>query len=201
MSVIQNFKKRQAALAIKNSRLPKTNTSTAMPNVKPHTALKLLAQLLQVNENIAIETAQKYIASNITYFADFATEQDKTVSAIVETNQSGDITKITEIEEHEAIKEELADSANELAQSADELANSANNVESAASSIETSAEQANSAADNLAYSVDDISSSVDDISSATEQLKEATAEIKKPQAPRKSSTLKRKTPQPKSSKK
>jgi methyl-accepting chemotaxis protein len=194
MSVIQNFKKRQAALAIKNSRLPKTNTNTAMPNVKPHTALKLLAQLLQVNENIAIETAEKYIASNITYFADFATEQDKTVSAIVETNQSGDITKITEIEEHEAIKEELADSANELAQSADELANSANNVESAASSIETSAEQANSAADNLAYSVDDISS-------ATEQLKEATAEIKKPQAPRKSSTLKRKTPQPKSSKK
>ena len=194
MGVIQNFQKRQLALAVKSGNLPEKLKA----DVKPNSTLTLLAQLLQVNENVAIETAEKYIKSNITFFADFSDEPDKTVTAIVETNDKGDVVKITDIEEHEAVKETLAA---DITTSSDELANSANNVETAASSVETaassiesSAEQASDAASNLAYTADDINV-------ATEELKEATAAIKKPRAPRKSSTLKKKTARKVNSKK
>lgn len=184
MSVIQNFKKRQNAKAAKNSQLPKTNTSTAMPNIKPNALLTLLAQLLQVPENVAVETAEKYIASNITFFADFANGQDETVTGFIETNDTGEIVKITNVEEPEAVKETITN----------DIANSASDIDQAASNIEQSAEQANDAASNLAYTADDINE-------ATENLKEATAEIKKPRAPRKSSTSKKKPAPRKSSKK
>ena len=181
MGVIQNFQKRQLALAVKSGNLPEKLKA----DVKPNSTLTLLAQLLQVNENVAIETAEKYIKSNITFFADFSDEPEK-------------IVKISEVEEHEAVKETLAA---DITTSSDELANSANNVETAASSVETaassiesSAEQASDAASNLAYTADDINV-------ATEELKEATAAIKKPQVRRKSSTLKKKTARKVNSKK
>lgn len=174
MSVIQNFKKRQLA---NQSQLPKTNTDTGMPKVKPNAALTLLAKLLQVEEHKAIETAEKYIASNITYFAD---------------NEESDLAdKTSEVEEHEAVKDELAA---DIANSSDELANSANDVQTAASDIEQSAEKASEAVSDLAYTADDISA-------VTEDLKEATAEIKKPLVEPKSSSSKKTDKQKSSSKK
>jgi methyl-accepting chemotaxis protein len=171
MGVIQNFQKRQLALAVKSGDLPEKLKA----EVKKNAALTLLAQLLQVPENEAIETAEKYIASNITFFADFADEPEKIVN-------------ITDIEEHEAVKEELAA----------DIENAADSVQNAASDVENSAENVNSAASNIENSADDLAYTASDINNATEELKEATAEIKKPLAAQKSSSSEKVT-KPKSS--
>jgi hypothetical protein len=184
MGVIQNFQKRQIALAVKSGNLPEKLKA----DVKKNAALALLAQLLQVPANEAIETAEKYIASNITFFADFGDGEDKTVVANIETDGNGNVIKITDVEEHEAVKEELAA----------DIENAADSVQNAASDVENSAENVNSAASNIENSADDLAYTASDINNATEELKEATAEIKKPLAAQKSSSSEKVT-KPKSS--
>lgn len=171
MGAIQNFKNRQ----LEKQRIAATK--------KPTSALTLLAKLLQVEESDAIATAEKYIASNINFFADLAEGDDKTVTAKVKTDEQGNIEKITDIAEFEAVKDV-----------ASELNGSAANVESSASSVENSADNISEAASDLAYTASDITN-------AAEEIKEATAELKKPRAPRKSSTSKSKKAQKSSSKK
>jgi hypothetical protein len=184
MGVIQNFQKKQLALAVKSGNLPEMENL----DVPTNSTLTLLAQLLQVPENEAIETAEKYIASNITFFADFGDGEDKTVVANIETDGNGNVIKITDIEEHEAVKEALTA---DIYNATDSVQNAANTVESSANSVSSAASSVEDSADTLAYTASDINN-------ATEELIEATAEIKKPLAVQKSSSS-AKTTKPKSS--
>lgn len=193
MSVIQNFKNRQLQKAQKEQNSVKEKLAQQLSNQDVEaTALMLLATLLNVAEEHAIDVATKYVESEINYFAvDHAEGKDKTVTANVEKDDAGNVTSITEItsidtdvDELEAVKDELVA----------DIENSADALQSAASNVESSAEKASDVADNLAYTADDIST-------ATDELKEAAAEIKKPSAVQKSSSLKKTNEQKNSSNK
>jgi hypothetical protein len=194
MSVIQNFKKRnqQKAQQEKASIVEKLADKTASEKAE-NTALSLLASLLNVPQEHAISEATKYVEQNIQFYEvafDPTSGKDQSVTAEIEINDKGDITQITEVEEFQAVKDELAA---DLESSADVVQNAASDLESSAVSVENSAEKVTDAANNLAYSADDITS-------ATDALNEATAEIKKPSEEQKSSNGK-KTTEPKTSSK
>ncbi|UUO22843.1 hypothetical protein FGD67_06310 [Colwellia sp. M166] len=172
MSKIAEFRQRQLKIAAENAK--KANQAPVNP------ALALLAQLLNVPEENAIVTAQKYIDENISFFAaDIAKGEDVTMTAKVETNDQGEITKISDVDELNAVK--------------DDIENSADNVNESAANVDQAADNVSLAASDLAYTADDINN-------ATETLKEATTELKKPSAARKSSSSK-KAKKPKSSSK
>jgi hypothetical protein len=192
MSVIQNFKKRQEQKVQqeKTSVVEKLAEKTVSEQAE-NTALSLLASLLNVPQEHAISEATKYVEQNIQFYAvDVAESKDQSVTAEIEIKDKGDITQITEVEEFQAVKDELAA---DLESSADVVQNAASDLESSAVSVENSAEKVTDAANNLAYSADDITS-------ATDALNEATAEIKKPSEEQKSSNGK-KTTEPKNSSK
>lgn len=190
MSVISNFKKRQEIKAklAKNTVETKLSEQQEKPE-QEKTALILLAKLLNVSEEIAIDEATKYVESNIQYFGvDHSDGEDKMVTAEVEIDDEGNVTTITEItaidssvDEFEAVKDELV---TDIENSANAVQSAASNVESSAGSVETSAQNVDNSASDLAYTVDDINS-------ATDQLKEATEEIKKPLAVQKFSSSKK----------
>ncbi len=169
MSVITSFKNRQDKNKAQAIKQIKTE------NVQQNTALALLAKLLNVDEENAISTATKYVENNINYFS----------SDIPDNKPDNDI------EEHEAVKEELAA----------DIENSVDAVQSAASDVENSAGNVNSAASKVESSADDLAYAADDITAATDELKEATAEIKKPSAAPKSSNSKNQPKQKNSTKK
>lgn len=191
MSVITNFKKRTAIKAQqqKDSVESKITQQSLSQDAEP-TALMLLAKLLNVAEEIAIDEATKYVESNIQYFVgvDHASGKDKTVTAIVDTDGKGNVTTITEttdtntdVDEFEAVKGELVA---DIENSADAVQSAASNVESSADSVEASAQSVENSASDLAYTADDINN-------ATNELKEVASEIKKPSAAPKSSSSKK----------
>jgi uncharacterized protein YaaQ len=192
MSVIQNFKNRQLQKAQqeKGRVVEKLAEKTASEKAE-NTALSLLASLLNVPQEHAISEATKYVEQNIQFYAvDVAEGKDQSVTAKIEKNDKGDITQITEVEEFQAVKDELAA---DLENNTDVVQTAVSDLESSAASVENSAEKVTDAANDLAYTADDITS-------ATDALNEATAEIKKPSEEQKSSNGK-KTTEPKNSSK
>lgn len=195
MSVIQNFKRRQLQKAQqeKGSVVEKLAEKTDSEKAE-NTALSLLASLLNVPQEHAISEATKYVDQNIQFYEvafDPAEGKDRSVKAEIEINDKGDITQITEVEEFQAVKDELTA---DLDNSADNVQSAASDLESSATSVENSAEKVSDAASELAYTADDISN-------VTDALTEATAEIKKPSEVQKSSSGKKTTEQNNSSKK
>ena len=190
MSVITNFKKRTAIKAQQEKASVEIKLTQQSPSQDAEsTALMLLAKLLNVTEEYAIDEATKYVESNIKFFdVDHASGKDKTVTAEVEIADKGNVTTITEttdintdLDEFEAVKDTLVA----------DIESAASNVESSAESVEVSAEKASDVADNLAYTADDITA-------VTDELKEVAAEIKKPSVAQKSSSSK-KVSEPKNS--
>ena len=141
MSAIANFKKRKLA--------EKAQANTQQ--VKPVTALTLLAQLLGCDESKAIETAQQYVDQNITFF-----KQDDLPTVHVESE-----------------KEPLDVSPVEHA--TDELNESINSASNAAGDIKSAADQASDAASDLAYQADDINAANSDLKDTVKELKKPSA--------------------------
>lgn len=170
MSKIADFKKRHLENKNKQAEQVAEKVASAPANL----ALALLAQLLNVDEENAIETAQQYIDRNISFFGvDHANGKDATVvgQGFIHSASKIDVIKPTnDVDELNAVKSEIESSA-------DNVNESAANVDNAAASV-------NDAASDLAYTADDINS-------ATENLKEATSELKKPLAEQKSSNSKK----------
>ncbi|ALS32760.1 hypothetical protein PTRA_a1564 [Pseudoalteromonas translucida KMM 520] len=189
MSAIANFKKRKLAEKAKQSD----------QQVKPATALTLLAQLLGCDESKAIETAQQYVDQNIHFFNvnmsvdPAAPGEDKTAVADVTLDDKGNIENI-DVSNVEHATDELNESIEHASDAAATIANSAEQTSSAASDIKSAAEQASDAASDLAYQADDINN-------ANSDLAETVKELKKPSAAPKSSNSKSKTKQKNSSKK
>jgi len=105
MSAIANFKKRRLAEKAKQGE----------QQVKPTTALALLATLLGCDESKAIETAQQYVDQNITFFCEDATDE-LNQSINTASNSAGDI---------ESAAEQASNAASDLAYQADDI-NAAN---------------------------------------------------------------------------
>ncbi|MGE6448855.1 hypothetical protein [Pseudoalteromonas tetraodonis] len=173
MSAIANFKKRRLAEKAKQGD----------QQVKPVTALALLATLLGCDESKAIETAQEYVDQNIKFFDlgfdPAAPGEDKTAVADVTLDGKGNI---------ESIDVSSVEDAN------DELNESINSASNAAGDIESAADKASDAASDLAYQADDINA-------ANSDLKDTVEELKKPSAAQEFSNSKSKTKQKNSSKK
>lgn len=175
MSAIANFKKRRLAEKAKQGE----------QQVKPTTALALLATLLGCDESKAIETAQQYVDQNIHFFDvnmsfdPAAPGEDKTAVADVTLDESGNIKNID---------------VSPVEDATDELNESINSASNAAGDIESAADKASDAASDLAYQADDINA-------ANSDLKDTVEELKKPSAAQKSSNSKSKTKQKNSSKK
>jgi methyl-accepting chemotaxis protein len=175
MSKIADFKKRHLQATGKQAeKVAKAVENSPAENL----ALRLLAQLLNVSEETAIETAQQYVDRNINFFAaDLADGKDVSVKVELKANANGDITKISEVEE-------IGDVTRDIENSADNVNDAATTVEHAADNVNEAATSVDNAASDLAYTADDINA-------ATEVLKEATQEIKKPSAAPKSSNSKK----------
>ncbi len=193
MSKIANFKKRH----LENKNKQAEQVAEAVENTpSENLALRLLAQLLNVAEENAINTAQKYVDQNISFFAaDFAAGKDVSVTVEIEKNSQGDVTKITEVNELGDGNSDLVDSA-----SAD-IESSAENVNESAASVNNAADNVNEAATSVDNAASDLAYTADDINAATEELKGATEELKKPLAEQKSSNSKKATKRKSSSKK
>ena len=173
MSAIANFKKRRLAEKAKQGE----------QQVKPTTAIALLATLLGCDESKAIETAQEYVDQNIHFF-----NVNMSVDPAAPDEDKTDVSNV------EDATDQLNESIEHASDAAATIANSAEQTSNAAGEIESAADKASDAASDLAYQADDINA-------ANSDLKDTVEELKKPSAAQKSSNSKSKTKQKNSSKK
>ncbi len=141
MSAIANFKKRRLAEKAKQGD----------QQVKPVTALALLATLLGCDESKAIETAQQYVDQNITFFC----EDDLPTLHVDSEKEQVDVSNVED--------------------ATDELNESINTASHAAGEIESAADKASDAASDLAYQADDINAANSDLKDTVEELKKPSA--------------------------
>lgn len=144
MSAIANFKKRRLAEKAEKAK-------QGEQQVKPTTALALLATLLGCDESKAIETAQQYVDQNITFFCE------------------DDLPTL-----HGDSEKEPLDVSN-VEDATDELNQSINTASNAAGDIESAADKASDAASDLAYQADDINAANSDLKDTVEELKKPSA--------------------------
>jgi len=203
MSVITNFKKRQQFKAQKEQASVKEKLAQQPQSEESETtALTLLAQLLNVSEEKAINEATKYVESNINYFGvDPATGEDRSALVEVTKDDNGNITHVEGTDIKTAIDESTADLAEQTAELATELSTTADAVQSASSDVEGAASDVEGAAEKVSDSASDLAYTAEDINAATDELKEVAAEIKKPSAAQKSTSSKKANAQKNSSKK
>tara|TARA_R110000751_G_scaffold123136_8_gene223927 strand:+ start:1632 stop:2114 length:483 start_codon:yes stop_codon:yes gene_type:complete len=141
MSAIANFKKRRLAEKAKQGE----------QQVKPTTALALLATLLGCDESKAIETAQQYVDQNITFFC----EDDLPTLHVDSEKEQVDVSNVED--------------------ATDELNESINTASNAAGDIESAADKASDVASDLAYQADDINAANSDLKDTVEELKKPSA--------------------------
>lgn len=194
MGAIADFKKRRAAERALKANFAEVKQQLSETKAPENEALALLAALIGVKPENAIEQAKELVEKGA-YIAglteeqlhevqhqigvDLASGEDKTVIANV---KGGQIESITELAKQ---------TATDLEQSAGAVEGAADAVTGAAEQVGSAAEQVGSAAADLEDTASQLAYTADDIGQATAELKEATAELKKPLAGQKSSSGKK----------